>query len=64
VGNLLLGGSIQGTLEVVNDIDGEPYNSSVQARLGLSLRVGYSDWKQTGGAAVQAARARPSPPRP
>jgi hypothetical protein len=51
-GALLLGGSFQLTLEAVSTIPEEPYGAKVQARMGLSLRVGYGGWSKitVGGA--------------
>lgn len=45
-GDLLIGGAMSLTIESVSGIEGEPYDEPVQARLGFSLRVGYSAWSR------------------
>jgi hypothetical protein len=46
VGALLLGASLQLTLEAVSTLPEEPYGAAVQARMGLSLRMGYGGWRK------------------
>jgi hypothetical protein len=44
IGKVLAGFLLQFALESVSGIAEQPYNSSVQARLGLCLRAGYAGW--------------------
>jgi hypothetical protein len=46
IGNLLIGGRLQIAMESVAGLEGEPYDSTFQARFGLGLHVGYSMWKK------------------
>lgn len=45
IGRLLLGGVFNVFIDNVSSIEEEPYGDSINARLGLALRVGYSAWK-------------------
>ena len=42
--SFLVGLLFQLTLESVSGLEGDPYNSGLQARMGLSLRGGYALW--------------------
>jgi hypothetical protein len=47
IGDLLVGASLGLSIDGVGGIEGDPYDSSVDARIGVSLRVGYSTWKRS-----------------